>query len=156
MIYLQFVRQAALTSDLIAWLSQGHVSHVDCVLPNGNLLGSRSDRVGGKPVGVQIRPPDYEKFILKEVLTVPAKPKQERDFYTFLDAQLGKPYDHAAIWGFVTGRNWRDDDSWICSELQAAGLEAAGIVPPLYLAANKISPGSLALAVSAIGAGRMP
>lgn len=77
---------------------------------------------------------------------------QSRAFYRFLRAQVGKPYDHSAIWGFASGRDWREDDSWICSELQAAALEHAGIVPnQLYLAANKITPVALAFGLSFLG-----
>ena len=148
-IRLQFSRQADPISDLIAWFSAGNLSHVDAVLSNGYLLGARSDRVGGKPPGVQIRPPNYAKFALKVIMTIPCTGEQEQAFQNFLYAQLGKPYDKTAILGFIVGRNWREDDSWFCSEAIAAALEAAGIFHPLYLAANKITPSALALAVSA-------
>jgi len=151
MIRLQFVREADIASDVIAWFSQGNLSHVDAVLPGGALLGARSDRVGGAPSGVQIRTPGYAKFALVVPFTVPATPDQEETFLKFLLSQVGKPYDHQAIWGFAVGRNWREEDSWICSELQAAALEHAGVCPCLYLAANKITPVALALAVSAMG-----
>lgn len=155
MITLQFVRQADLASSAIAWFTQGEFSHVDAVMPDGSLLGSRNDSVGGQPRGVHIRPPDYADFAFKVRFNIWAYKPQEDKFYEFLNRQLGKPYDTTAIWGFVTGRNWREKDSWICSELQAAALEAAGLVPPLYLATNKISPTALALTVSAIGAARV-
>jgi uncharacterized protein YycO len=151
MIRLQFVCQKAISSETIAWFSAGHFSHVDAVLDGGLLLGARSDRVGGQPPGVQIRPPDYVRFSRRVVFEMPVTSDQDEAFHTFLRQQLGKPYDKAAIWGFLFNRNWREPDSWICSELQAASLEAAGIIPPLYLAANKITPVSLALLVSAVG-----
>lgn len=47
-IKLQFVREKDLSSQVIAWFSAGHVSHVDTVLDDGRLLGARSDRVGGE------------------------------------------------------------------------------------------------------------
>lgn len=150
-VQLQFVRQHDIASSAIAWFSQGEVSHVDAVMPDGMLLGARNDAVGGQPPGVRIRPPDYAKFVLWVPFTITTTPDQEVKFHSFLLAQVGKPYDQQAIWGFVTGRNWRENDSWICSELQAAALEAAGIVPPLYLAANKITPTALALLASGIG-----
>lgn len=155
MIQLQFVRQADIESSAIAWFTQGELSHVDAVMPDGSLLGARSDRVGGEPSGVYIRPCDYANFALRIGFTIKATKVQEAKFYAFLKSQIGKPYDKTAIWGFVIGRDWRDKDSWICSELQAAALEAAGIVPPLYLAANKITPTALALTASAIGATRL-
>jgi len=75
--------------------------------------------------------------------------EQEDRFYSFLMSQIDKPYDKMAILGFIVGRNWKETDSWICSELQAAALEHAGICK-FYVAANKISPDSLALAISAL------
>ena len=150
-IKLQFVRQDDISSAAIAWFSQGHFSHVDAVIPEQGLLGARNDSVGGKPPGVQIRPHDYAKFSTRVVMTVPATPAQASAFYGFLGSQLGKPYDTAAIWAFVANRDWRQEDSWICSELQSAAGEAAGITPKLYLAANKITPVGCALAYSAVG-----
>ena len=150
-IQLQFVCESALSSAAIAWFSQGHFSHVDAVLADGSLLGARSDSVGGSPPGVRIRPKDYAKFSTKVVMSVPATPDQAEKFYKFLTAQVGKPYDSKAIWAFVVNRNWRETDSWICSELQSAAGEAAGITPSLYLAANKITPVGCALAFSAVG-----
>lgn len=159
-IQLQFSRQADIASDAIAWFSQGALSHVDAIIKNGYaLLGARSDTSNWckppnpwawiKP-GVRERPPGYAKFALRVVFTIPCTAEQLSRWNTFLRLQIGKPYDKEAIWGFVFDRNWREQDSWICSELQAAALEHAGIVPPLYLAANKITPVALALAVSAL------
>lgn len=150
-IKLQFVCEASLSSEAIAWFSQGHFSHVDAILPDGTLLGARNDKVGGKPSGVQIRPQGYANFSTKVVMSIPAVPSQEALFYAFLTAQVGKPYDTKAIWAFVANRDWRQTDSWICSELQSAAGEAAGITPQLYLAANKITPVGCALAYSAVG-----
>jgi uncharacterized protein YycO len=150
-IKLQFVCQDQISSEAIAWFSQGHFSHVDAIMTDGSLLGARSDKVGGKPSGVQIRPPSYVKFSTKVVMEIPATPAQTAAFYGFLGTQVGKPYDSSAIWAFVINRDWREPDSWICSELQSAAGEAAGITPKLYLAANKITPVGCALAFSAVG-----
>src|SRR6185437_9040803 len=152
MIRLQFVCEAALSSQAIAWFSAGHFSHVDAVLSSGFLLGARDDAVGGQPPGVRIRPPDYLRWSRRVVMTVHASPQQTRAFYDFLHGQLGKPYDRAAIWAFAFNRDWRERDSWICSELQSAAGEHAGILPHLYLAANKITPVACALVFSAVGA----
>jgi uncharacterized protein YycO len=149
-IRLQFICGEDISSQAIAWFSQGHLSHVDAIMPDNTLLGSRSDSVGGQPPGVRIRPPDYAKFANRMVMTIPATYDQTNKFYDFLRSQLGKPYDTEAIWAFVINRNWREDDSWICSELQSAAGEQSGIVPPLYLATNKITPVACALMFSAI------
>lgn len=150
-IRLQFVCETAISSQVIAWFSAGHFSHVDALLDDGTLLGARSDKVGGQPAGVQIRPQDYINFSRRVVMAIPATDAQNTTFYSFLRSQLGKPYDSEAIWAFLFNRDWRETDSWICSELQAAGLEHAAVTPRLYLAANKITPVSLALAASAVG-----
>lgn len=150
-IRLQFVLGTAWSSQVIAWFSAGHFSHVDAVLPDGNLLGAREDSVGGYPQGVHVRDPHYDTFIKRVLMTVPATEEQEAKFYAFLYAQIGKPYDYAAEFAFILNRDWRQDDKWICSELVAAAGEAAGILPKLYLSANKITPVACALAYSAVG-----
>jgi hypothetical protein len=148
--HLQFVAERDIGSAVIGWFSAGHLSHVDAVLPDETLFGARSDRVGGRPRGTWARPPGYLRFSRRALATVPASAEQYALWREFLAAQTGKPYDWRAIFGFVVNRDWRQEDSWICSELQARALEFAGIVPPLYLAANKITPVALALAVSAV------
>lgn len=151
-VALQFVLEPSFTSDVIAWFSQGHLSHVDALMPDGSLLGARSDWKGGKPPGVQIRPPNYAKFKSRVIMELPATPVQETLFYNFLQAQVGKPYDMQAIWAFALDRDWREPDSWICSELDGAALEHATIFRKLYLGTNKITPVALALACSASNA----
>jgi hypothetical protein len=121
-------------------------------MPSGTLLGARSDAVGGAEPGVRVRPPNYETWKERVVLKLPVRPAQERRFYDFLNVQIGKPYDKTAILGFVAGRDWREQDSWICSELQAAALEEADICPKLYAPVSKITPAALATVLSALGA----
>ena len=150
MIRLQFVLGDAFSSRAIAWFSAGRLSHVDAILPDGRLLGARSDAADGKK-GVQIRRANYEKWASRVVIEVPTNRSQEQAFYAFLMNQVGKPYDHMAIWGFVLNRAWREDDAWICSELQAAAMEEAGILPELYSKVSKISPQMLAVVATAIG-----
>lgn len=86
------------------------------------------------------------------VLTLAVTSEKEAAFTAFLKEQLGKPYDHTAIWGFAAGRDWRQDDSWFCSELQTAALEIAGILPVVCTPTNKVTPATLAALFSAIGA----
>lgn len=140
-----------IASKAIARFSAGNLSHVDAEIED-ELLGARSDHVGGKPPGVQLRPADYARAELIVRMELRSTPEQEGAFKRFLFEQLGKPYDHTAIWGFAAGRDWRSADSWFCSELQAAALEKACVFPTkLYLGANKVTPVSLALAVTAAG-----
>jgi uncharacterized protein YycO len=151
MIRLQFVLGTGLASKAIAWFSAGKFSHVDTILESGMLLGARSDFVGGEPPGVRVRPQGYEKWDLQVVMTMAVNPRLEELYYEFLNKQLGKPYDKTAIWGFAAGRDWREDDSWFCSELCASGLEETTVLPVLYTPRNKVTPAALATAVSAAG-----
>jgi uncharacterized protein YycO len=107
--------------------------------------------MGGKPPGVQIRPAGYRKWPVVIVYTIVAGPGQEADFWDFLMAQIGKPYDWRAIIAFAINRDWRDDSAWYCSELQARALEVAGVIKPGYLGVNKVTPVMLAEVVSQIG-----
>ena len=54
--------------------------------------------------------------------------------------KFGKPYDNTAIWGFAFGRNWREKDSWFCSEKQIDGAQHAKIIRPLPAPINKVPP----------------
>lgn len=148
----QFVLGSGISSRSIAWFSAGHFSHVDCIFPDGFLLGARSDRVGHRPAGVELRPPAYEKWKERVVMSLEVETSRANKFYGFLNEQLHKPYDKTAIWGFAAGRDWREDDSWFCSELQTAAIEAANITPALYAPAAKITPAGLAIVLSALGA----
>ena len=151
MIYLQFVAGTDIGAHLIEWF--GHsvpYSHVDTVLPDGRLLGARSDEVGGAPAGVQIRDPGYVGSNLVLRIDVASSDEQAKIYYDFVRSQIGKPYDGEAILAFVAGRNWQDPEAWFCSELVAAGLEYSSIVLPLAAPTAKITPADLILILSAI------
>lgn len=148
-VSFQLVHSRGLSSTLIGIGSPGF-SHVDIIRPDGRLQGARSDKIGGALRGVQIRTPFYEKWDRRVVMTLPATSYQEQRFWEFADAQLGKPYDWRAIVAFAIERDWRDPDSWFCSEYGAACLEESGILPKLYVAENKITPEALALAISVL------
>lgn len=142
-IVLQFVATPGISSRLIEWYGHGWCCHVDCVLEDGSLLGAHEQG------GVQIRPPDYERFLRRLRVELPAPEDMVDRFYEFVLAQVGKPYDNAAILGFAAGRDWRNPNQWICSELGAGGLEDCRFFPyPLATATNRITPPDLLLACS--------
>lgn len=151
MIRLQFAYSGNLGSEIISYFGHGAGwSHVDAILQNGSLLGSRATFIKNIPPGVQIRPANYIEFKRARKLEFPFTPDASAKFYDFLNLQLGKAYDETAIAGFAVGRNWRAPDSWFCSELIAAGLEVCGFFPyPLASQVNKIDPDDLYLAISA-------
>jgi hypothetical protein len=146
LIVLRAVRERTPGSAGIAWFSQGQVSHIGAILPPdhefaGCELGARIDHVGGKPGGVQIRPADYAHFTRRLFIEIPCTTLQRQSFYAFLLSQEDKPYDWRAILAFATNRDWRELDSWICSELITAASESADLFDAdLYLASNKVTP----------------
>ena len=151
MITLAFFNGAGAASQAIEWFSAGEVSHVAAVMADGNYLDARLDKEGASAGGVQMRPASGEGVTEAVRYTIETSAAEEAAFWDFLHAQIGKPYDVTGILAFVAGRDWHATDSWFCSELQAAALEAAGVVNPLYAAANKVTPAALALVCSAVG-----
>lgn len=162
MLTAQFVLARGWSSFAILLAGAGTAtlgfSHVDIVLPDGTLFGARSDAVGGKPPGVQRRPPGYgnDSWVRREIFELKSTRAQEKAGYDFLYAQEGKPYDKLAIFAFFIARDWREDDSWICDELYLSFLIAAGVCPPLYLPANRLNPTGAAVVASALGATAKP
>lgn len=153
MITAQFVQSDDIASKAIEIFERGWPSHVDIVWPDGRLLGARSDTitVGGEtiPPGVQFRPQNYEIWTRAERIDIDANDLVLTKFYNFLEAQVGKPYDKTAIAAFPFQRDWRELDSWFCSELFVAALEASTFFPQsLSNAANEITPRDALLLVS--------
>ena len=152
MIRLRFVTGDDWVSNAIRFGERdGWCTHVEAVMPDGALLGAHLDG------GVQARPAGYDKgratrelivdlVDLHEAVEFPDT--AERKFYDFLRAQIGKPYDLTALAGAALNRDWHQDDSWFCSELQAAALEHCGYLPRLAAIDSHVSPRDLLLVLS--------
>lgn len=140
MITLQFSTQCGWQSGTIRWASWCDYSHVDCVMPDGRLLGARSKPDGAPRAGVWIREPNYGKFTKVLQVDYEVHGKEER-YYGWLKTQIGKPYDKLDIIDFVAHRfrerNWRDAGAWICSEVQARASE---IITESFLMMRIINP----------------
>jgi hypothetical protein len=118
-------------SPLIRRLCHSPFSHVDFVLPDGNLLGASNQGKGspcieGNPSGVAVRPPDYQPFGIRRNMII------ETDKAQFILAaalsQLGKPFDNGALYRFLSEgvahtRDWRDPDMWFCAEMPPWAFE---------------------------------
>lgn len=156
-VRLSFSCGASLSSRLIAWYGNGYggFSHVDAVLPSGALLGARDDRVGGQPAGVHIRPDNYEKWIRRTIVTIPCTQAQATAWESWLRAQVGKPYDSGAIWGFILGVRGHQNGHWICSACQTGALRHIGVLHPFSVPDAQVTPDSLFLMATA-GAGGVP
>lgn len=152
-VRLQFVLGADFSSRLIAWYGQGYggFSHVDAVLPDGSLLGARSDRVGGKPPGVQIRSAGYETWKRREVVEIPCEFWQAGAWLDCLEAKVGDEYDKGAIIAFITGDRDHDQGHWICSAAQTDALETAQLLPSLPVPPQQVTPDALRLIAYSIG-----
>lgn len=147
----QFSRQSGFISWLISYFAHGIYSHVDAVEATGWLYGARSDICGKIPAGVQSRPDGYAKFVVTKRVTIPITDEQEKEFWAFVYGERNKPYDKMAILAFAIDRNWREDDSWYCSELAARALEVCKFFSfRLAVPDAKITPDDLLLVLSAM------
>lgn len=152
-----FRRGMGLASWAIGYFGSGYYSHVDVITPSGKMRGARSDVITTRgtvvPSGYYDRPFDYEVPFVLDIFEMDIPDSQERLYWQFSDRQLGKPYDSRGIWGIALGRrDWRQTDSWFCSEEVAANCEFASIIRPLWSGYNSIDPGEMALILSSHGA----
>jgi hypothetical protein len=152
-ISLQFVLGADLSSRLIAWWGQGYkgFSHVDGILSDGALAGARSDVVGGKPAGCQIRPANYEVWKRRMVMTLQTTDAIAANWEQFFRRGAGAPYDKRDIIGFIIGKPLDSAGSWICSAWQTDNLETQNLLPSMYLPPQQVTPNTLAAICSALG-----
>jgi hypothetical protein len=149
----QFVLGHGLSSQAIAWWGQayGGWSHVDLLLPDGTCLGARSDAVGGKPPGVQIRPHAYEAWKRRTVLSLPCTAEQAAAGETFARDQVGMGYDKDDILGLILGIPLMQAGHWICSALQLAVAEAAPVIPPMHVTPQQCPPNMFFSIINAVG-----
>lgn len=133
MITLQFSTTSRPASRLICWGTWGRHSHVDLVLPDGQLLGA-------VPGGVQVRPFDPSALRIERHQVDAPDTVLERAI-----SQQGRPYDWPGVLGYALRRDWQEDDSWFCSELVAWAFQDAG--RPLLRAGDawRITPRDLLL-----------
>lgn len=154
MIQLRFVTDL---DDFVSWAIRGAqlgfwASHVEAVKADRSAyLGARSGS------GVQWAPRGYDAKYksVEQIIDVPATDEQTAAFWSFLEAQIGAPYDNDIIRGFAAGmllgeRDWHQPGAWICSELQAAAAEFAKILRPFPQGQLYITPESLLTAVAQV------
>ena len=137
-IVLQFSTKAGVASAVLHWFDHSWCSHVDVVYDDEKFPLFGAMLLGG----VTFRP--NQGFIKTLRVELPTTKTIKMEFDHFMVCQKGKPYDLNGIWSFAINRDWREDDTWYCSELIAAGLEKSGFLKyPLYT--DQITPQELLL-----------
>lgn len=152
-IRLQFVLGADCSSRLIAWWGQGYdgYSHVDAVLSTGELAGARSDAIGGKPAGYQIRPANYEVWKRRTVMAKDVPQDVADGWEAYLHTGIGAPYDKADILGFLIGRSMATAGHWVCSWKIIDTIQTFDLMPSICLPSSQVTPNTLAALCSATG-----
>lgn len=120
-------------------------SHIDIVLPDGRLLGARTDYPVNGKTGVQIRPAGYGANEWKRRRRVSFKVPAARaaDAYAFAEAQTGDPYARDDIWAIATGQPDDPQGRWICSMLAGAFLLKAGAIDDPGMPMSQMNPNCL-------------
>jgi uncharacterized protein YycO len=75
----------------------------------------------------------------RDVVEIALTAEQEQKALDFVRAQIGKPYDVGAIFGFIARQDWASPERWFCNELAEAALREAGR-PRFRDELNRITP----------------
>jgi len=131
-------------SNLIRWQTQGTVSHVESILPDGSIIGAYLDGVKQVPGNTDF---GYTSQTFVDVLA----PQESVDkWVAYLKSRCGRKYDFLAILGFVLHMNIRTPGAFICSMDATLALRASGTFKrPLSEQAHRVSPRDLLFALSA-------
>jgi len=135
-------------------LSHSPFSHVDMMLPDGNMLGAsnnpKSPVIEGNARGVAIRPQGYQRFKYRRRMVI--KTDRANDIRAIVKTQIGKEFDNSGLKDFLSdsfpgARPWMLDTNWWCSELMTWGLDTGGFWQPKILQwpKNRCSPTDLLL-----------
>src|SRR5271170_1356882 len=98
-VQVQFVLGEGISSSAIAWFGGGTFSHVDAIMPDGTLIGARSDiiyplmpdgttSVKPIPAGVQRRPAGYEVWKKRVVASLIVPREKANKFYELNLSQI--------------------------------------------------------------------
>lgn len=146
-LVIQYSTSTAFASGIIRRLCHSPFSHVDILIPGEGLLGvSGEDAKCHDTGGVLLRP--FNPWPYK------GPPKTARlkigeskafDIIQLARSQLGKPFDNTALWDFLSDkpgdRDWRNTESWFCSEFVIWCLEQGKFFSyPLVVAKNRVTP----------------
>lgn len=119
----------------IRFMTWNRHSHADFLLDDGTYLGA-IPFPGVCKHGLLEPVEDFYEF--------KCSAEQKAAVLAYAEAQVGKPYDYGAIFGFIARETWAEENKWFCSEL-IAGSFAAGGLPLFSESASKITPRDLAI-----------
>ena len=147
---LRFVRGTAWDSRVIEYQTRCWCSHVEYVQPE-NRVTFGAQLKGG----VKRRPlndPCYRDIARTETWILQTAMFQEEAIARFIEQTDGTAYDWRAILSFGLGsRDWREPDSWFCSEWTARLLELANVITfPKVLPITRITPRDIYLLFSQV------
>ena len=138
-------------SRIIRWRTWSDYSHAVWVCRDGTVIEAW---VGGVRRVPGLLSQHREKTVV-ELYAIAGLNEEQRDrIETFLVAQLGKPYDYAAILGFALRKDTQNPAKWFCSELIFAACLFAGIYLLARIPPWKVSPDLLALSPLLIFGGK--
>lgn len=133
-VYLRFVSGGGWDSKIIRYRTRSKWSHVENYDPlTAETYGAM---LKGGVTHRSLLDEQYAKATDTKIVSLKLSDEEFLLYQRFLVEQFGKPYDWRAIAGFAMGerkfpfypRNWREDDSWFCSELICRALEVAGVL----------------------------
>jgi uncharacterized protein YycO len=134
---LLFTRRHHIGSWLIRMVTWSDYSHVDVLMPEGDLLGALAPD-GVVRQGKALRIKQASKAVIMDLPVADAQAA-----YAFLKKQVGKPYDYQGVVGIGLHRDWQEDDSWSCAELAAQAAAEGGSNPFDNEFHHRITPQSL-------------
>lgn len=122
---IRFVRGMAWDSKVVEWQTRGWCSHVELYDEASNGEGyTFGAQLRGGVLWRQVNEHCYSNVARFETWQLNLTDYQNKQMQDFINETYGKPYDWRAIISFALGeRDWREPDSWFCSELVAALLE---------------------------------
>lgn len=118
LIYRRSLTLGSFLIRLSSWF--GPYSHVAAITPGGDYVVEASIH-GVRKIPLEKFEKSSSNFKIVQVYC----PHPDK-FYSFLNDQIGKPYDWGAIAGIIAREDWDSDTKWYCSELIEAALKYAG------------------------------
>jgi len=149
-LVFQYSTSTAFTSKIIRRLTHSQFSHIDLVLPEGLLGVSGKDKSIGDSGGVLVRKFGCWPYLFPPKLAhVQCSDEVQKKTIDWAVSQIGRPFDKKALYHFLReraglkliGRDWRDPNSWFCSEFQIRAAEIGGLFSyPLIVNKDVVSP----------------